>query len=395
MPCHFKKYSIAVKGVPVLGSARVEAGSRDREPYTNRHDFSASPLSPPACQTGICNRDVGPRKTLTMRVAFDGEFLRLPPSGIGGYVRNLVPALRSVDPDLDVVVLEPGWDHPAPANKRSPLHDRRLRRAAWEMAGFGRAAFRAKPDLLHIPSFSAPLVARGPMVVTIHDVIPFLLPAYRASRAMRAHLTVMRRTVRGAELVLAPSRAAADDIVAELGIDARLIRVTPEAAGDEYGQAASLDAARESVRRFGISGRYIFNVGGLDLRKNIPLLLYAFARVRPRLTERVQLVIAGAPHSENPSVFPPLEPCIQRLGIGDDVVLTGRVSENDKLALYQAADLYVTPSYYEGFGLTALEAMACGVPTIAANRTSFPEVVGDGGLLVEIDDAALAAAIEL
>jgi glycosyltransferase involved in cell wall biosynthesis len=330
-----------------------------------------------------------------MRVALDGEFLRLPPSGIGGYVRNLIPALRSADPNLDLVILEPDWDHTAPATKGSFLQDRRIQRAAWEMAGVGRATFRAKADLLHIPSFSAPLVARGPLVVTIHDVIPFLLPAYRASRAMRAHLAVMRRTIRHATLVLVPSRAAAADIVAELGIDASRIRVTPEAAGNDYRQAANIVAARQNVCRFGIDGRFIFNVGGLDARKNIPLLLHAFARFRPRLAERVQLVIAGAQHSDNPSVFPPFEPLIRRLGIENDVVLTGRVSEDDKLALYQAADLYVTPSYYEGFGLTALEAMACGVPTIAANRTSFPEVVGNGGLLVEIDDAAIAAAIEL
>jgi glycosyltransferase involved in cell wall biosynthesis len=232
------------------------------------------------------------------------------------------------------------------------------------------------------------------LVVTIHDVIPFVLPAYRASRAMRFHLAAMRRTVRGARLVIAPSQAAADDISRVLGIAPEKIRVTLEAADDSYRPAEDPRVARERVAALGVTGRYIFNVGGLDVRKNVPLLLEAFALARPRLTERVQLVIAGAAHSDNPAVFPPLEPFIERLGVEADVVLTGRVSDADKIALYQAADLYVTPSCYEGFGLTPLEAMACGVPTIAANRTSFPEVVGDGGLLVEPDAEAIAALME-
>jgi len=330
-----------------------------------------------------------------MRVALDAEFLRLPPSGIGGYVRNLFAALRDADSTLDLVLLEPEWDHRTPSLRRTPLEDRRIQRASWELAGVYRAANRARADLLHIPSFAAPVVSSGPLVVTVHDVIPFVLPAYRASRVMRAHLAVMLRTVRRADLVIAPSRAAADDIVAELGIEPWRMRVTHEATDATFVPPADREGARAAVARWGIADRYIFNVGGLDVRKNVPLLLCAFARLRSRLPERVQLVIAGAPHSDNPSVFPPLEPVVRRLGIERDVVFTGRVSEADKLALYQAADLYVTPSYYEGFGLTALEAMACGVPTIAANRTSFPEVIGDGGLLVEVDDEALVAAMEL
>jgi glycosyltransferase involved in cell wall biosynthesis len=332
-----------------------------------------------------------------MRVAFDGEFLRLPPSGIGGYVRGLLPALQSVEPTLDLVVLAPNWDHTGlhTGRSRSPLADRRFQRASWELLGVARAARAVRPDLLHIPAFSAPVVSPVPFVVTIHDVIPFALPAYRASRAMRLHLGAMRRTVRAARLVIAPSEAAADDIAAELGIPRERIRVTLEAVGACYRPTEDVETLQARLSALGVRGRYIFNVGGLDVRKNVPLLLDAFARLRRRLDEPVQLVVAGAPHSDNAAVFPPLEPVVRRLGLQNDVLLTGRVSEDDKVALYQGAALYVTPSYYEGFGLTALEAMACGVPTVAANRTSFPEVVGDGGLLVEVDAEAIAAVMEL
>jgi glycosyltransferase involved in cell wall biosynthesis len=325
----------------------------------------------------------------------DGSFLALPPSGTGTYVRCLSAALTNVDPALDLRLVMPDRTDPQSGGLIDRLRrDRRLRRAAWELTGVARAARQVQPDLLHIPHFSAPFRPGCPLVVTIHDVIPLILPAYRASRAMRLHLAILRRTVRAARLILTPSQAAANDIARVFGLPPERIRVTPEAAAPECRPATDQNRVRESLRRMGVTGRYIFNVGGLDARKNLPVLLEAFARVRTRLDEPLQLVIAGAAHTDNPSVYPPLPPVIARLGIGPAVILPGRTGEEEKIALYQGAAVYATPSLYEGFGLTALEAMACGVPTIAANRTSLPEVVGDGGLLVEPDAEAFAAEME-
>jgi glycosyltransferase involved in cell wall biosynthesis len=332
-----------------------------------------------------------------VRVALDVSFLDLPPSGTATYVRSLAAALEATFPQHELVYLRPGWVHQASPTLPGPLgrlvNDRRLRRFAWEAVGIGRGARWVRPDLLHVPHFSAPAVGGVPVVVTVHDVIPLVLPEYRASRAMRLHLALMRRTVRRARLVLTPSQAAAHDVATVLGIPAERIRVTPEAADPAFRPGGDPTALAAVRARLGIGERYVFNVGGLDIRKNLPDLLNAFALVLPHLAEPAQLVIAGAAHSQNPAVFPPLEPVVDRLGLGEQVRLIGRVSEADKLALFQGAALYVTPSLYEGFGLTPLEAMACGVPTIAANRTSLPEVVGDGGLLVEPTPEALAAAM--
>jgi glycosyltransferase involved in cell wall biosynthesis len=329
----------------------------------------------------------------------DGSFLALPPSGTGTYLRSLADALRAVDPSLDLRLLMPKWEQSVSSSRTGSglldriRGDRRLQRAGWELTGIAKAARRERPDLLHIPHFSAPFRPGCPLVVTIHDTIPLVLPAYRASRAMRLHLAAIRRTVRAARLILVPSQAAATDVVRTLGVSATRIRITPEAAGSAFRPAADEIRLRETLRRLGVTRRYVFNVGGLDVRKNLPVLLEAFARLQSRTEAPLQLVIAGAPHSDNPTVYPPLAPVIRRLGIEGAVLLCGRVDEEEKLALYQGAALYATPSLYEGFGLTALEAMACGVPTIAANRTSLPEVVGDGGLLVEPEAEAFAEAI--
>jgi len=210
---------------------------------------------------------------------------------------------------------------------------------------------------------------------------------------MRAHMAAMARTVRAATAIITPSEHAAADVVRVLGIERGRVHVTPEAADESMAPPDDPSAVRAVLDALGIRGRYVFNVGGLDVRKGIPLLIEAFALVRESVAEPITLVIAGAAHTGNPHVYPPIAPHVERLGLVDHVVLTGRVDEVQKLVLHQGAALYVTPSSYEGFGLTTLEAMACGVSVVAADRTSLPEVVADAGLLVDLDARSLADAM--
>lgn len=326
-----------------------------------------------------------------VRIALDASFLALPPSGTSSYIRHLSAALRDLEPSLQLQSLEPAW--PKDGGDSMPSRRQRL---DWELHGVGTETRRTDPDLLHIPHFSAPLVSVGaPLVITVHDVIPLVVPAYRASRSARARLAIMERTIRRARLILTPSHHAASDIHHVLKTPIARIRVTPLAADPTIRpmRDSVTPVSTELMRDLGVHGRYVFNIAGFDARKNLPVLIEAFARTLPHLHEPVWLVIAGAPHSANETVFPPLEPVIERHGVRGNVILTGMVSVAEKTALYQHASLYVTPSSYEGFGLTALEAMAAGVPTIGADRTSLPEVIGEGGLLVEPDAAALATAM--
>ena len=312
-----------------------------------------------------------------MKIALDTSFLDRPPSGIGAYVSSLKAWLPIVAPDLELVEihLEPGWS----LNRLGA----RGARFAWEYAGAGIAARKAGAELLHMPIMATPLFSRLPVVATIHDVIPFVMPEYRSSRAQQVNLAVARRATRRAAAIITVSHHAAEDIEAVLGIPRARIWVTHEAANERYVPIATRGSKTPPLERMGIRGPYIFNIGGVDVRKNLPVLIRAFHQILPDIPETIQLIISGAPHSENVTVFPPLAPLIHELGLDARVVLTGRVSEEDKLGLMQGATVYVTPSLYEGFGLSVLEAMACGIPVIAANRTSIPEVVGDAGLLVE------------
>ncbi len=335
-----------------------------------------------------------------MRLALDTGFLSLAPSGTGLYVAELLAALPAAAErlgiDLDLVPVAPP----------GPLASRR-ERLLWETAGVSRAVHQLQPlpDVVHIPHQMPPVLRprRGMAeIVTVHDLIPYHLPEYRGSRAARLRLTLARHWLRRASRIIAPSEATVRDTVSTLGIPRDRITTIPLAPRAGYGPATTdteLAAIERVRRRYSIPVRYVFNVGGFDARKNLPVLLEAFARTLA-VTDAggwkgspVSLVIGGAPHSGNERVFPPLEPHIRRLGLEKRVILTGRLPAEDVLPLHQGAAAYCTPSLSEGFGLTPLDAMACGVPVVAADRTSLPEVVGDAGLLVEPFAEPLARAL--
>jgi len=320
-------------------------------------------------------------------VAMDTSFLALPPSGIGTYVQGLLDAFATVPDEIGIVALQPGTTMSRLGSRAS--------RMIWDAGGVEVARHRraACAEVLHVPAFSAPIRTGVPLVVTVHDTIPLLLQEYRQSRAMRAYLGIMRRTVRRASLVLTPSEAAARDVHDVLGIAYDRIRITPLAADPTLCPSTDLECTSRQLEALNVRRPYLLSMAGFDRRKNVPLLIRSFAQALPYLPEEIQLVLGGAPHSDNPVVFPPVAPIIAELKLEDHVILTGRVTDDERRTLYQGATAYVTPSMYEGFGLTPLEAMACGIPVIAANRTSLPEVVGESGVLVEPELDALADAI--
>lgn len=330
-------------------------------------------------------------------IAIDGAFAREPRTGSGQYTLGLWRQLATGTLGCRAVLLSPRGPVVEHVGTGRTVEGQRLGKGEklwWEQVGVTRRARAVGADLLHVPYFAGPLRCSLPLVVTVHDVIPWALPAYRQALAMRLYLRVVGQAARRADAVITDSEYSKHDIVRWLRIPPERISVVPLAADERFRPAESEEPLRALRRRFDLRGAVVFNVGGLDVRKNLPVLLEAFARALPRLPEGTTLVIAGQPHTDNPRLYPPLEPIVRRLRLEQRVVLTGPISEEDKLAFYQLADLYVYPSLYEGFGLSPLEAMACGTPVVAAARTSLPEVVGEGGLLVEPEPDVLAEAIE-
>ncbi len=315
------------------------------------------------------------RQVNPIEIGLDVVPLSYPPSGVRVYVEALIDAFRFCDAGVVLAPLAPLSGLMRSSN--------RLARLDWDLHSIAGAARDARVDLLHMTRFAAPLRSERPVVVTVHDLIPLQLPAYRASRPARIQAELARRTVPGATRIIVPSRYVANAVTTVLGVPLDRVDVIP--------MGVAIPDRLESPPQ--ISGRYLLHAGGFDVRKNLPVLLRAFARALPELAPDWRLVLLGAPHSGNSAVYPPVWPEIARQGLADRVIVTGRVSEREKHALYQHAEVVVAPSLSEGFGLPILEAMAHGIPVIASNRTSHPEVAGDAALLVEPTEEALAEAL--
>src|SRR5262249_48801776 len=177
------------------------------------------------------------------------------------------------------------------------------------------------------------------------------------------------------------------EILAALGVPEERVRVVREAPAPPYRRVADPERLRAVCVKYGVGERFVLNVGGLDARKNVASLVGAFAAVYHQIGDpALRLFIAGDPARLGSSpLFPDWRPLAARLSVLD-AILCAPVEEEDLPALYSAASCFAHASLYEGFGLTPLEAMACGAPVVCSNTTSLPEVVGNAGILVNADD---------
>jgi glycosyltransferase involved in cell wall biosynthesis len=335
-------------------------------------------------------------------VGLDGLSLSHPTTGVGEYTRQLWRCFSRAPNEPPAVQLLRPPQHDVPDDSggrvvelRPPgwLRSGHARKLWWEQRGLNRAARQSGVAVIHTPYFSAPLRAARPVITTIHDVIPMIFPEYARSWSMRLYLRLVSAAARRADRVLTDSQCSRSDIARYLSIPASRITVIPLAVDERYRPLRDPEGEAELRARYGLPGPVVFNVGGLDARKNIPALVEAFARALPEIDADTRLVIAGAAHSGNRRLYPPIEPMLERHGVTGKVVLPGRISEDDKVQFYNLADVYVFPSLYEGFGLSPLEAMACGTAVVCSNRSSLPEVVGSGGFLVDPTPERLALGI--
>jgi glycosyltransferase involved in cell wall biosynthesis len=257
----------------------------------------------------------------------------------------------------------------------------------WDQVTLPHALRRDGVDVFLSPYYKAPLVAPCPRVVTIHDLFFIRYPG-RHRPVYDATMTRLARLyARRAEAIVADSEYSRREIVARLGLPPERITVIPVGLGPEFAPTALSPAQRE---RYGLDERYVLYVGNFLPHKNLPRLLRAWSALPEPLRRVHQLVLAGGDRARQPA----LAAEGASLGLGDGVAFPGLIDDADLPAVYAGAMAFVLLSLEEGFGLPALEAMACGTPVIVSRRGALPEVVGDAGLLVDANnERALTATL--
>lgn len=330
-----------------------------------------------------------------MHIAIDAHSVGAGLAGNETYAANLVEALAEVDGEnrYTVYVTRPEaearfagrWPR---VGVRRTLPHTPLVRIPLTLS----AELRRRPvDLLHV-QYTAPPFAPCPVVATIHDLSFEHLPeTFKRRSRVQLRLTV-RRTARRAAHVIAPSEFTRRDLIESYGLDPARVSVVPLAAGPQFRPVEDAAEVARVRALYGIGGEYVLAVGSIQPRKNLARLVRAYADLRRERgrSNLPQLVLVG----KQAWLYGETLRAVEASGARESIVLTGYVSEGHLPALYTGALCFAYPSFFEGFGLPPLEAMRCGAPVLAGDRTSLPEVVGDAGLLVDpFDTAALARAL--
>jgi glycosyltransferase involved in cell wall biosynthesis len=336
-----------------------------------------------------------------MRIGLEGKVLTPHIGGIGRYAMHLVEALLSLAaqrcPDLEFVIFT------APQTDRDILKGvgaSACERFRWIKSTLLRSSvllpvgvLLERIEVFHgLDQSGIPLFFKaGKYVVTIHDVIPLVLPWAFPPRHRWVLATALARIRKQAEMVIVPSTAAAEDVVHFLRVERERISVIPMGCEPRFQPVEEPVRAAALRRRYDLPERYLLFVGTLEPRKNVQTLLQAFAQVIAEMPQDdLTLVIAGGKGWGGEDYMS----TVDALKLHDHVRFAGFVGDDHLPELYRGALLFVYPSLYEGFGLPVLEAMACGTPVITSNRASLPEVAGDAALLVDpTQPEALAAAM--
>ena len=330
-----------------------------------------------------------------LHIAIDAHSVGAQLAGNETYAVNLIEALAAIDQTNQYTLYVTKRSAIDQFKNRWPNFQAKLTRPHTPLVRIPltlSTELRRHPiDVLHV-QYTAPPFAPCPVVATIHDLSFEHLPETfnRRSRA-QLQLTV-RHTARRAAQILTLSEFSRGDLIETYQLNPARVFVTPAAAPPHFAPVTNATELRRIRTTYGIERDYILALGSIQPRKNLVRLIEAYSslrQARPDLS-LPQLVLAGRRGWLEKEIF-------QAAKLSDlkkDILFIGYVPADELPALYSGSLCFVYPSYFEGFGLPVLEAMQCGAPVIAGNRTSLPEVVGEAGVLIDpFDTKAIAGAL--
>ncbi|MDM8526690.1 glycosyltransferase family 1 protein [Anaerolineales bacterium HSG24] len=319
-----------------------------------------------------------------MQIGIDARLVFYNHAGIGQYIIRLIESLARKHSDEDkFVILQSRKDkaNSIQANgfdRKSlwtPSHNR------FEQFALSFEVSRLGLDLLHSPDFIPPFRRNCKSVITVHDLAFLLYPHFLTKESARYYGQI-DHAWRNTDHIIAVSEATKQDSIKMLGVPESKITVIHEAANPIYKPLPTDEAKQYVKKRYKLDRDFILFVSTIEPRKNLPGLLQAYRCLLDDYKRNEMLVLAGG----NGWLWEEVYETVDRLNLNSHVSFLGHVPSEDLVYIYNAANLFVHPAFYEGFGLPPLEAMSCGVPVIVSNTSAFPEVVGDAGIMINPHD---------
>jgi glycosyltransferase involved in cell wall biosynthesis len=327
--------------------------------------------------------------------------------GSGQYLKYLLPPLLAADEGLEIILLSPkpfdvkpqvstGHSEPRLRHQVTPTpfpnQSSNLAKVWFEQITFPRACRNLGVDVAHVPYFGSSISPTTPTVVTIHDLIPMILPEYRGGLLVRLYTSLVAAAAPQANIILADSESSKQDILRKLRVSEEQVRVVYLAPAPHFQPAETWQQIVDIKKKYNLPETFVLYLGGYDARKNIKALLHAFTWVSATLGDMYPLVLGGNLPQRDSRLFPDPLRIARELGIEEFIVTPGWIAEEDLPLLYAAATVFAYPSRYEGFGLPILEAMACGTPVVTTNAASIPELAGPAAFQLDPSDTKHMAA---
>lgn len=329
-----------------------------------------------------------------MLIAVEAGFAWRNRAGTGMYARSLFRAMEKLAPEHTYRYLaDPfgsGRAQPGAGKSRLRRLATGLGRMAWLQASLPLQILECRADVFHGPAAVGPFWQPCPTVLTVLDLVLVRHPE-TADPVWRWYaLAALRLALPRAAAVIAISASTCHDVLHHFGLPPDRVHIVHCAHDDSFCVVPDRAGVAAAAAGLGLPERFVLYVGTLEPRKNVPRLLEAFRRLKEEHRLPHKLVLVGEKGWRYDAIFRQ----VQQLCLEQDVLFTGYLDDAVLPLVYNAAELFVFPSLYEGFGLPVLEAMACGCPVVTANVSSLPEVAADAALCVDpYDVVAIAQAM--
>jgi glycosyltransferase involved in cell wall biosynthesis len=319
-----------------------------------------------------------------MNIGIDISCLSAAKTGVGLYTYHLIQALLAIDTvnryylfSAQPVELPDAVKAAVPVVSASHL---KITTPLWEQVQLPRLLTKNKIDVFHTPNYVAPILSHIPIVITVHDLSVYLFPKMHPFYRRWRHQLLFPASVNRAVSIITVSEQTKKDLAGLFPITADKTITIYNGLPVWFSQDSTQALPNQELPE-----QYILFVGTIEPRKNIELMLQSFAQVKHQHHIPHKLVVIGG----NGWGKNEMHLHLQKYDIQNEVVFTGHLEYNQLPPIYQRASLLVFPSIYEGFGFPPLEAMACGIPVIASKISSIPEVVGDAGILLDLNNPQL------